>query len=402
MKLNLTNLFVALIVPVLMGGSLADASTFVGNGGNSANLDLALTLAEIRKTNELIFEDPKSTERCTAEDRHQQYAFWAVLDNLTKKQREFCAEFVLKHSKKIASLAAADGSISFVWSPTDIEIKTESGLKKVQAVANFINRTITIDEDKFIELTETKRVALITHELFHFVKVDEKPLGDSGKIGPFKTTGQLLDVAGSAIASWSESDGIIGSYGMLNDLSRAFHSWWITMETISIDLGEDNASKLLTSGNMSGDRFTLRKQFSAIGVYLSQSTLSETVYAGYSDYTLDIEHKSSFTEAGITYRAFVSRNPMSYFGQFHFLFTLGGEFGKHEVSYSDGYTTFSDTAEGKGAKLSVDAMFPLYYGFWINVGYGLRQHSYEFETLDIKIDDSLSTQTTMGLSYAFK
>ena len=56
MKLNLTNLFVALIVPVLMGGSLADASTFVGNGGNSANLDLALTLAEIRKTNELIFK----------------------------------------------------------------------------------------------------------------------------------------------------------------------------------------------------------------------------------------------------------------------------------------------------------------------------------------------------------
>jgi len=392
----------ALVLCVLMLSSTVFADTFIGNGGNSASMDLAITLSEIRGAHKRVTDYFDLEDICEADEGQERFAFFAVLTELKKEEVAYCKKFIGKQAAAFQKIAKLDGAIKFRWAPADIEVKRADGkLEKVQAVADQEEMTITIDETKFRELTATKRIALITHEMLHLMKIDGKIYGDNEPIGPFKSAGRFFTVLGASTAAIAENEGVLLAHDGINDTSRGYKRNWISYELIRSSIDEEEAELLLSSGAQSGGRFVVRRQIGKWGVHLGYGGLTANEKAETVSAAIEVLHSSEFFELGISRRSFPFDNPFSYWSQFHILYRAGVEYGSHAIKISDFYTTVEDDAKGYGLFGSVDAMFPIINGWWAHIGYGLRQHKYKFEKLDVTVGAKVSTQILVGVSYAF-
>jgi hypothetical protein len=400
-------LLIALFISPLGFASPAFGDTFIGNGGNSTNLDLIITLDEIRHVYRNI-EEYEQVHLCIAPSWHNNVKEVRLLSTLSSKQVKFCKKLTNLYANKIIELASKNGKIKFIWTDKKIVVATKSGGKNfVQAVANTKKKTITINEESFQRLDPVKRIALIIHELFHFIKINGKYSGDSDKIGPFKRSGHLFDTLGAAGASQGLRDKVFARFRNKESISRNYKKFWISLKNISQSLTSDEAKLLIAHEQLLGSVAELRFSRGNLSYSLSRTELSTSTKSTSITAPLNVSYQADYIGLGIHYRLTPHDDPFDRIGQIHYLFSLQAESGKHSYSLADASSgstsTFgiSDSATSVGFRANGEIQIPIIYGFWLNIGFGMAFHEFEFKEIDAKIGTKPSFISTIGASYGF-
>jgi hypothetical protein len=181
-----------LLILFTMTSVSAHGSTFVGNGGNAGDLDLATTIAQIHDTFESI--DESSIGLCTCSEGLAEDDVCGVLRSLDEKQRQYCENMMHSQAKKIMELAKSKSKVVFTWSDTPLHVKTgESSSREVDAIARDDKVEIVVNRQRYLKLPRSFRIALLTHELFHLITIEDRHLSDDEPIGPFEHGKTLLN-----------------------------------------------------------------------------------------------------------------------------------------------------------------------------------------------------------------
>lgn len=213
--------------------SSIEASTFVGNGGNTGDLDLSITLAKINETLKKL--DKEFSTPCECPEELSENQLCRILNSLNEQQISFCQESIFKNKEQLITFSSKNSPIKFTWSDEAIKAKSESGsTRTVDAVTQVENNLIIIDRERFLELSQSFRIALITHELFHLIRIDEKLIRDENAIEPFKDGKSLLDTLGAALAIESYETGFTRDLAQLTQVSRSYKRHIFHLELKSI------------------------------------------------------------------------------------------------------------------------------------------------------------------------
>ena len=145
----------------------AESSTFIGNGGQTGDVELAVSLKQIRSAIERIEllskEDP--TKRfCVCPVEYVSHNLCEIIEKLDDVQKQYCDRFLLTQLKKLDQAAQ---QTQFEWVQSSMLNQNKVGIRVVDAVTQKDKKLIYIDQSRFVDLDSAKRLFLVTHELFH-------------------------------------------------------------------------------------------------------------------------------------------------------------------------------------------------------------------------------------------
>jgi hypothetical protein len=174
------------------------AATFIGNGGSAQDIDLDAALAIINDGSRNVSTDSKTL--CTCSEGWVDNDLCRVLSQLSDEERKACRDLLVKHAPELGELSKRDSKLRFEWadSPMSVRILNNS-TRKVDAVSQVEKETIIVNRQRFFEMPLMFRTALITHELFHFVKINGEHTDDEKPAPPFKSGRSMLDTLGAAL-----------------------------------------------------------------------------------------------------------------------------------------------------------------------------------------------------------
>ncbi len=355
-------------------------STFVGNGGNAQDLELASALAVVSSTAAGIEESSEGL--CGCPDQWSQNDLCRVLRDLSAPEKKLCREALITHADELAKLSSRDSDVNFVWSERPISAKEGTAPERsVDAVTQPDKRTVIINRERFYQLPISFRVALLTHELMHMVKHDGHLINDEASAPPFKNGSAFLDVMGAAVAVEANQKGTVQAGVKVMAVSKSRKNHWVSMNFGTIDHDSKSSKALLKTkqSGLSSLDYTYRPD--QIGLQLA---IEGQEYK--NRYTSDINVNEALTIycLGVDYKI----NPINrYLSRWNELYvTALASIGSGNARYqiSDGDVSLSDSGPATAVKAGVRVYLPITNGFWVIGGYDLRRVNYNYKTLKIK------------------
>lgn len=383
----------------------AIASTFVGNGGNASNLDLKIALGLIEESMKNLSEEDVA-DLCVCDEEFMYLKSCKILEKLTKNQQEFCQQTLFKNSKMISKMASTTSPIQFVWTDNTIETEKNSDGRErpVHAVSNRNKKTITLNEEKFVELSPTARVSLLVHEFLHFAEfsTENKFPQDHEKLGPFSSTAEAFDTCGAAVQAWAEETDTKGPQSSLTGVSRAYKKHWITLSLSPIQVVATPEHGMVHDGSLGGFSLEYSHNFKIFQPYIQMAYQEKGDEEHRSTSTvgeLKVSHDSTQYSLGTMIRFFPFDWPATRWSQFHLLVGLGLQHDSHRYKITDGETTIRSNAQSMGYRLSLGARAPLANNIWVHLAYAYTGTQLDFKELKTKIQSI--TQFDLGLSYGW-
>lgn len=383
---------------LLVVASRGHASTFVGNGGNAGDLDLAITLGEIRSTFAQL--DDESSDLCRCPDSLAENQLCGVLRDLSEPQVEYCEELLLESKAAIASLVGKDGKVEFTWTDEPMVADPVEGKPRVvDAVAQNQGQrlAVVLNRPRFLAMPRGFRIALVTHELFHFVPVDGKVVSDDQPVGPFKDGKSLLDTLGAATAIAAREEGIYDEFAHLVNVSRA-HKKFILQYDVKTTTHQKTAAKsLLKSRTSHGKAWIAEYKVERLGLRLGREiSRNQSIYRT----VMDVEEELDFYSLGAGFHWQPISTPLSRWGESHVSGFVELVYGRANYRVSDEVFSLRDEGKVRGAQLSAQVYLPVVHGFWGVLGGQIRYLNYRYQELDVRISERQEI-VTVGGAYAF-
>lgn len=389
------------VFALLFAGSTASASTFVGNGGNVGDIELKIALNQIRDVfREVLKAGPKEKlELCTCYDDYKTHASCSTLESLTPEQVGYCENFMKERAAQMERLVSEDDAVLFKWTAENIRVKEKTGLRQADAVADPAERRITLHQRRFVELANHERVFLLTHELLHLTKVDGEYPDDDVPMGPFNTSEggrRLLNAVAASTVQEVYGQDLVKKYLPTLQRSQGSKNNWLTAQWQSSNRGDEDSFGVTRT---SGSQFSFRHQWGAIGVL---AELRSGRGQGSVRETIKFEEAYNALALGVAYRLFPSDNPMTFWGQSHFVFA--GKLEQMNLDYhlrEEGFIDESDTAVSTTLTAEATYFMPLRNDFWVSVSFGYLPHKYSYRKVFSDPIHVQSSQSSFGLGVAY-
>ncbi len=382
----------------LLSASISEGATFVGNGGNAGDIELAITLNVIRDTNERLLNDQKSLCTCKFDGG----SVCELLKGLNENQRYFCRQTLKESISQISELAVFGGPVDFRWSDDAIDLKSgKSGRRRVDAVTQRKPNRITIDRKRFVSLSQSERTALIVHELFHLVEFQEGYVSDEEAIPPFQNGRHLLDALGASMSVAANNIGVMDDYERMITVSKAHNKHWIELSLKEAVHSKSSKESLLRDEAATGFSLGYGQKFDRFGARLFIERLNSSEkrkVGGGGQFKILEDYRIIGVGAGYYWQPLSDQ--MSGWSQSLLSVYVDGLYGNTIYQASDGLSTIKDKSPAYGAQVTTQAHIPIKHGFWVVVGLQLRYFEYEYKKIDTKVED-LQFVSFIGGAYAF-
>lgn len=389
-----------IIILLLFLQSLAFASTFIGNGGNAGDLELEVSRNVIIKTLSAIAKGKGSdVPLCTCPDNLKGLPLCQGIANLNENQVQFCQKLI-KDNATIIGLQLKN-EIQLVWTDQSLVVQELGQSISVDALANTNNQMIVIQKDHFLERKSYERNFLLSHEAFHFIKYDSKPIVDEQKIGPFQgATGgrDLLNAIASAIVTESNNLLIAQEHEVDLKRSRKSNTHWLNLNMKSFQAKEDLGTLYIPerySGYSLSYHYYLSDVFGIGAQYTKFDSKEQFVDTINAIETLNIVCLKAL------YRVNISNQALSFWGQSFVQFHAGFEWMRTNFKLEEHPIDIDDSSENTYFSMGGNWYFPLNSGFWITLGLDVNRPQYTYSK---NIDAQFSkyrTITSIGVSYGF-
>lgn len=385
------------------------ANSYVGNGGNEGDVELAVTQMQIREAMQVIQKkDPKETVFCECNRMYQSHSICEPLRALSDEQKTYCSQTLFGQAQQVEKIANGQDAVHIQWTNSPIDVVDGTQHRAADAVANRDKREITVNLPRYLGMRPAERVFLLTHEYLHFTQLDGKPMVDQGAVGPF--TG--ADGARSLIDAMAAATGILQgafprelkSYRAKLYRSQAWKTRWFSADvggaTVQSNYSDNFAFNNYFRAQI-GFRYQLTNEWGLVGIWRNESQ-SKTIT--YNSMDINASENINIFGIGVAYRFFFAPDPLSFWGQSHLIVRGLAEYVKANYSFGDNYNSFSDSAGVYGASVGVDYYLPVFWGFWGYVGASYEYHPYKYvdptAQLNLNYDSNLISGY-MGVAYAF-
>lgn len=378
------------------------ASTFIGNGGNAGDIEREVTLRQVLGAFKAVEAgDIEPENLCSCSGPYKSRPVCDSLESLNEAQRGFCVQTFRSSAKKVMRLLESD-RVKFSWTENSIQVREGQSLRNVDAVADPSKMKITINQERFLKMSDTDRVFLLGHEVMHLIKYKGNYLDDEGPIGPFKgPDGKrlLLNSIGSSVVMASYKQELFKKYKTVLKKPKTWkkHRIEAGLSTMSL-AGSDSDSSAFASESLSGGQFVYRYQTSSPwGFLVSFRSLRESQKVLTS---IEVEEELSGAGIGVSYRVFPFSDPLSFWGQSLLLIEGLAEFYQGRLKVSDPLVGIEDETSAPGASLDCKYYIPLNINIWLYAGAGVQYLNYEYDDIGPKYE-SIRTHATIGASYGF-
>lgn len=385
-----------LLICFLVKSASLMAGTYVGNGGNSTDVELRLSISEINATAKAY--DVDDSYLCECPPHYQNNALCRSLNSLSATQREFCSKTLLRKRGQLIKLTNAGSEVKFQWSDEHIKVSEEEGtLRVVDAATQAEKMLIIVDKNRFLDLGSSARIALLAHEIFHLITFEEQTIGDHIQIGPFQKSGEFFDTLGASMAVLANDEGVVSDYSSIEKVSRAYKNFFISLNLYEINHKEKQSKELALQNNSSGTEIKFEYKFYSLGM---SASLGGDDREKQSNVGFKVKEDHNYLALGLAYHFTPFSSYMTRWSQT--LVSLSGEalLGTAEFTLSDDYTTLRDTAKSKGGILGAQIAIPLIHGFWITNAFKLRLVNYRYPVIRKRIYE-YQTLFQLGVSYGF-
>jgi hypothetical protein len=386
-----------ILLEIALGLGLSDtllAGTFIGNGGSAQDLDLDASLALINKNASRI--DSKSKNLCVCPANMVNNDLCQVLSRLTTAEKTACREFLIKHASTLADLSSRDSGIKFEWADVPMSVKSKNNSeRKVDAVTQTDQRRIIINRKRFSEMPTTFRIALLTHELLHLVKIDGAYIDDDQEAEPFKTGRAKLDTMGAALAMRISEGKDAEQIRELEKVSRARRSHWLGLDILNVSHPSKSAKSLLKKHTSYGYAFSYAWRPDRLGFHLASEGITNQ---NWNTNGITVIEDLSHLGIGVNY----TFNPFNFYlsswNETHVVFGLTALQGTAKYKAESTGVKIKDSAKTLGIKGSAKVFIPGWNGFWLVLGSELQQVRYEYKNIHIKVIENQNI-FTIGGSY---
>ncbi len=380
----------------------AYSSTFVGNGGNSGDIELNVSIQQIRATLEALKQENDSDGLCVCSEQFRERAVCNHLNGLSSAQVLFCAKTLQGSVEELLSLVHHNSTVRFAWTTESIVVEETGGPRSVEAVTNSKNKTITLNQDSFLGLTPTQRVFLLSHELFHLIKFDDSYFSDEQSYPPFtgvQAGRNFINAMASSLTLESMVRTTSSKFTAPLSRSQSSKRHWMSLGLIRTQ-NDTSQSSSYNPDSFSGFAFGYRYQPGPLGLVLDISGQkgSRKVLT-----SIEVNEQRTTVGLGVAYRFYPFYEPMTFLGQSHFIFT--GKFesrsGKIEVSDSTpGLDPLRQEKSSTGWSVEGNYFIPLKNNLWAYANVRYSQIGLSYEDLDLEYTDNNFTYG-LGASYAF-
>lgn len=390
---------------ILVFAVSAKASTFVGNGGNAGDVELQVTLSQVNRTLSEITASGEDSQGllCRCQDVMKSHKMCDSLAALNQRQIYYCGDTLSQKAKDMIELLKSKEGVQFVWTSEAMAANEKERARDADAIADRAKNKIYLNREQFLSLQDYERIFLVTHELGHLVQIEKKYLRDDEQVGPFKQEDggrQLLNSMAAATTMKSLQNGQVSEY--VSSLSRSKN---YKLNWLSISLGEESGR---TEQSTKFTPYSIKKYSGWNGSYRYQIDQTNGVSIGLralkGDADIFTKTKAqtqlSLFNVQYHYRLFPFNDPLSTFGQSHFILGIGYETGSAEMKLSDDHSDISEKAQLGSPIASVQYFLPFDSGIWFHAGVSVTAHHYEFENIGYQADKT-QTYVNLGASYGF-
>jgi hypothetical protein len=396
-----------LLLISLSVGLPAGAGTFVGNGGSEGDVELAVSLMQVKETFSVIHKlDGQDSNICTCNSVYSRSPLCEPLRSLGDEQARYCTKVLYTQAPQILRLVKSRDNLRIRWTHEPIDVIENGDHRAADAAADRSKNQITINLPAFRRMGPAERVFLLTHELMHLTEFEGRPMSDAGSVGVFRGEqgGRNLinAMAASASVLQGEYPKEIKSYKAKRHRSQAWKHFWIDMDGGS---SQYNGQQETTFGFNRYKLFsmTARYQLTHWGVFAGFRSLNESKKI---KGTISAEEKVKILTAGVSYRIFFADDPLTFWGQTNLVIQAGVERVQADYKSSEyvsgANVTIGDSESAKslGGSFGATYYIPIFWGLWGNLGGSLDYHPYKLDNFNINNDQSMLT-VFGGLSYAF-
>ena len=389
------------LLSLLLIYSSARASTFIGNGGSGADLEMQVALNQIRGIFEAITRIDKTSNVsiCRCRSRFENQPSCELIKKLKTEEVTYCHQTLREQAPKVLEWLSGPKSLKINWTSSEIMVSQKRGERLSDAVTNTTDSSITVNQKRFQSLNPPEKIFLLVHELFHLTQFNNKPMEDEGAVGPFKGSdgGRDLINALSAGAVMEGLDtGSIKKYQSYLRRSNNERKMWIDLAVEGMSRNGSNSTYAFNSpvGGSLGARYYFLDNIGIVAKYwMAQQEMGIRS-------TIKAKENMSSIFLGVSYKLAPFSNPLSYFGQSHFVFNLGYELFKANYELSDPFQEYKNEVTPSGAKLDVRYYLPIRWGFWGFLGGGVSTVKYSYTDIPLNYDQAPVYLFT-GVSYGF-
>jgi hypothetical protein len=404
-----------LALGILLTGAGAAASTFVGNGGNVGDVELQVTINQVQATFAKLAEKPvvkvktedddedapaPPPELCVCPAEFQGRPWCELLKKLNPEQVRFCAAYIREKAPELATLLAQKERVKFLWTHEGIDVREGAILRGADAVTDPATLTMTLNQPRYLEMNDVDRVFLMSHEVFHLTRYEDRPLTDEGDVGPFKGSDggrQLINAMAASVVMQASAYDLFDKYRGAIHRSRGYKKFWLSGGLLLSSTAKDSTSAYYLdqhTGGRIGFRYQLTDGLGILAEY-SASQGEKTLVSSVKGK----ENKNIFS-AGLAYRWFLFQNPLTFAGQSHFILNAKADFLNGTYKLSDPWVGLEDHASGRGYSVEVQYFIPFAVGLWGFGGIGYSAQSYKYDQLGLEYKNAAVTFNT-GVSYGF-
>ncbi len=375
-------------------------STFVGNGGNSKDVELQVTLLQVQKAlKQVQLDGAKDTALCECDSNLEGHKLCEVLKALNADQKKQCKEDLVQASHQILNLLQDPKGVQIIWTLEAMQVSEKAGLRQAEGVAVLKDKKIFLNREEFLNLKDYERIFLVTHELAHLVSFNQKYIQDDEKYKSFQQDDggrQFLNSLGASVAMKSFATGAISDYVTSLSRSKNSRSHWFSFLFTSESSQKDQAAFSIESykGFHARYRFQINETL-GIGLGLKRLSGEQTFFD-----TAHTKGDLKMMDAFVAYRWLPFSDPFSIWGPSHFVFTLGVQSGEASIAIDDGIVTANDRAKFMAPQLTAEYDLPLIHGVWVQFAVNYSNYSYELKDIGYQSEKD-HTNYGIGVAYAF-
>lgn len=388
-----------IILMLLFYSPLSKASTFIGNGGNTGDLDLEVARAEVHDTMVAISKMSSTKDLCKCPEIWATNDLCKMLNALTTAQVNLCQSTLKRYSRQVADFAGQSSKVVFQWSEETLQVKAPSGqLRTVDAVTETEDATITLNQEHFIELSRSLRITLLTHEVFHLVRMDGKYPNDWEAIGGFQDGKSFLDTLGAATAVAAHTTGVIDEFSDIANVSRAYKKFTLQFDfAVGINPSKRTQKRLLMEGSKHGFNFLIGYKFDGLAI---RAGLLSSLWKSSAIPDVRVEENTAMASFGAGYHWTPINAGLSRWNEMQLSLYVDGILGRSYYSINDGDLHFSQSSRVLGHQLVGQVHVPINAGFWGLGTLGYRNLRYGYDVINANINDQQFIYS-LGVGYAF-
>ena len=395
--------FVCICLSFFLTSFLAAGSTFVGNGGDAALLELRSDKADLHFILQNISsENSKGLCTCSASNPAM---VCKTLAALSAEKVEMCQRKILKHKAELLKLTepASNVTLEFHSGPLAVE---DPGFpsRTVSAVSLFSEKRILFDRDSYLKMYSSARLALLGHEIFHLLANEGiQTYGDRGPLELFEEEwGQrnALDTFGSALSAfwWEHLNSNVRRERFPN-LTKGWNRHYLTAGLVTEKSRSSVYRSLLLKTENSGAKISYAYFDELWGAELAyQLRQYNSGLVAQLSPSLTVRDYSLMLHA----RAFPLHQIDARLSQLFLSLGAGPSYQQIEYSLSDTRTSIKSESKFLGARCLASVNVPLLFDLWLSVGGSVSYSRIQLRSALFDVKSSLvQTGYFGGLRYGF-